>query len=236
MITREELESIAPKETKRYITDSFVEKINLIADDEEEEFREAYKNNVLGYAGILNNGNYKLSDYMNAVKYVSYKLMEMDNIDAYKFTFPERYKLLLEKYKDFGTEEEIRNEKISPYVSAYNKNKLVNQIMEQTLVPNHILNAPLYQRALNEQAKLMMNARSEMVRAKAADSLLTHLRPPEITKMELSIGVKENDAIAELRKVTQELAAAQRLGIESGTITSKYAAESRIIQAEIIDE
>lgn len=236
MITKEKLETIVPKETRRYITDSFVEKLNTIVEGEDENFTEAFRENFIGYTSVLKGGDYKLSDYMNAVKYVSYKLMEMQNIDAYRLTFPERYEALLEKYQDFGSEEDIRSEKISPYVSAYNKNKLVNQIMEQTLVPNHILNAPLYQKALNEQARLMMHANSEMVRTKAADSLLTHLRPPEVAKYEINMGIKENDAISELRRVTQEMVAMQRLGIQSGAVTSKQIAESTIIQAEIIDE
>jgi hypothetical protein len=107
--------------------------------------------------------------------------------------------------------------------------------MEQTLVPTHVLNADLYQKAINVQAELMLSANSEKVRSDAANSLLIHLKAPETTKIKLDIGIQSDSMIEELRKTTMELAAQQRQLIESGVVNAKHIAESRIIEGEIED-
>ena len=106
-------------------------------------------------------------------------------------------------------------------MSAYNKNKLVNLVYEQTLIPTHVLNADIYQKAINVQADLMLNAKSEKVRSDAANSLLNHLKKPETHKVEMNIGIKEGGAIEELREITSQLAAKQQQMIESGVYTAK---------------
>jgi len=235
LITLDSLKASLPRNRRGTVTQETVNNINGITSEEGEEFSEAYRDNFISYTKVLASGEYKLSDYISAVKFVSFKLMEESNIDAYMKTFPERYGRLLSKYREFGTLEEIRDKKISAYATMYNKNKLVYHISDQSTIPNHVLNAPMYQQALNVQAHLMVNSRSDMVKMQAANSILTHLKPPETIKMELDIGLKENDAIADLRKVTQELAAQQRLAISSGIVSSKEIAESVIIEA-VLDE
>lgn len=74
---------------------------------------------------------------------------------------PFRIRFLIEKS---GVSEKDQ----SSYISAYHKSKLVNLIFEQTLIPIHILNAPLLQQAINVQAELMLTANSEKVRSDAA--------------------------------------------------------------------
>jgi hypothetical protein len=151
------------------------------------------------------------------------------NIAAYVKTFPDRYQTFLAN----GTTEKD----IASYVSSYNKNKLVNLIMEQTLIPTHVLNADMYQDALNVQAKLMLNSNSDKVRCDAANSLLTHLKPPETKKIELDIGVKQDKSIDELRDTILELGKTQRNMIEGGMSTARDVAHSVIIkgESEVID-
>ena len=234
MITLDQLKKAMPRKG-RVITKSTVDIINNLTSQDGEDFSDTYRENFLSYTKVLSMGEYKITDYMNAIRYVSYKLMEYTNIDAYTKTFPERYDRLINQYQDLGDEDWIRDNKIASYVSIYNKNKLVNQILDQTVIPSHVLNAPMFQEALNVQAKLMVSSRSDMVRMQAANSILTHLKPPEATKIELDVTMKENDVIGDLRKVTQELAAAQRLSISSGVSSSKEIVESTIIEA-VLDE
>ena len=165
-----------------------VDEINGLITDP--KLRENYRENLLSYTSVLADGKYKIGDYINAVKYVSYKLLGSSNIEAYSKTFPDRFQRLVQEGADDKT--------ISSYSTAYNKNKLVNLIFEQTLVPSHILNADLYQKALNVQAQLMISAASEKVRSDAANSLLTHLKMPETTKIELDVGIKVDKSIEDL--------------------------------------
>ena len=233
MITLDSLKRHLPKNSRRVVTQSTVDTINALTEGDGEVFAEVFKENFISYTKVLTMGEYRINDYMNAVRYVSYLLMQHSNIDAYMKTFPDRYDGLLLQYQDFGDEAWIRDNKIASYASMYNQNKLVNQVREQSIIPSKILNAPMFQQALNVQAHIMLNSRSDMVRMQAANSILIHLKPDETVKIELDIGLKENDAISELRKVTQELAATQRLAIQSGSASTKEIAESVIIEAEV---
>ena len=105
--------------------------------------------------------------------------------------------------------------------------------MGQTMMPVHIINADLHQKAINQLAFLMMNANSEKVQSDSAAKLVDALKPPETQKIELDIGLKEDDSIAELRKATMELVAQQRVSIAAG-VAVKEIAHSKIIN-DIID-
>lgn len=235
MLDKQTIMNALPRHQKKFLTNSVMDKINELGDIEGVEFADIYRNNFVSYVKVLSDPQYRMSDYMNAVKFVSFKVLEYNMIDSYMLTFPDRYRRLLTKYAALGDEKVIRREKIGSFASEYNKNKLVNEIFEQTIIPTKILNAPLYQEALNVQGHLMLHSKSDFVRTQAANSILTHLRPNETTKIELDIGLKENDAIADLRKVTQELSEQQQLAIKAGVASPKFIAESVIIEREVID-
>jgi hypothetical protein len=182
---------------------------------------ESYRDNLLSYTKVMADGRFKVQEYVNAVKYVSHKLMGTTNIEAYSKTFPDK----ITRFAAQG----VTAKDIASYVTAYNKSKLVNLIFEQTLIPSYVLNQDLYQKALNVQAELMVTARSEKVRSDAANSLLSHLKMPETQKVELDVKVKEDGSISQLRQATMELAKAQRLAMESGQVNAQEVAHSRIV-------
>jgi len=220
VVTLDEFQKALPKGVRGLtLTQTMIDKVNKLTCDP--EFREYYRDNIIGYAHVLKDGLFTVEQYFEATKYVSFKVMGNTNVDSYRKTFPDRMQSLLDRNK---TDKEI-----SSYVAAYNKNKLVNLILEQTLIPSHVLNADIYQKAINRQAYLMINANSEKVQQDAANSLLTHLKPPETKKIELDIAIKQDSAIDELRKHTLELAAQQQQMIQAGVATAKETAESQII-------
>lgn len=222
----EVLQQTVPRNIRNRITQEFVDKINQsIADP---YAAESIQENILGFSHVLAEGKWKLDSYIDAVKYVSFKLMGMTNVAAYTKTFPQRYA----KFKAEGVEDKD----IASYITAYNKNKLVNIIYEQSLVPTHILNAHLHQEALNVQADLMRNARSEKVRSDAANSLLTHLKRPEAAKVELDVTMKESGVIKDLHDTMFKLANQQQKLIQEGIQSPKDIAHSSIIEGECSDE
>ena len=239
MTTIEELKSIVPKHTRGLITQRIVDTLNHLEGEHGEDFAEHYKQNFISLSVVLKSSNYTMKDYTNAVKFVSHKLLENSDIDAYQMTFPDRYSRLLEKHRDFGDETLIRNQKISPYVTAYKKNELVAKLTEQAMIPARILNAPMFQQALNVQLDIAMNGSNDMARTTAANSILTHLKQPETQKIELEVGVKGQDEISALRDEMRRLAGTQQNAIESGSNTSLEIAESRLLHETIeveIDE
>jgi len=221
-LTEEQFKRVLPKKMRGSLKPELIDNINTLISDP--HARECYRDNLLSYTSVMQDGKFKIEQYIDAVRYVSFKLLGSTNILAYTKAFPDRYQNFLNN----GTSDRD----IASYVSSYNKNKLVNLIYEQSLVPTHVLNADLYQKALNVQADLMTHAKSEKVRCDAANSLLTHLKVPETQKIELDIGIKEDSAIAELRASTLELVAEQRKIIEAGTMTAKDVAHSKL---KIID-
>lgn len=219
VITEEQFKAALPVSVRKSINASLVADINSILMDPEtlEQFRE----NLLSYTSVMSEGRFKITSYINAIKYVSFKLLGQTNKDAYIKTFPD-------KYIDFVAAG-VAQKDIASYSTAYNKSKLVNLIFAQTLVPTHVLNAPMYQQALNTQAELMLNATSEKVRSDAANSILVHLKPPENAKVELDVTMKQDDSIKALVATTVALARQQQALIVDGTHSVKAIAESTLI-------
>lgn len=218
-LTVDVLKKSLPSKYKRNVNDDLLEHINTILDHP--ELYDDYRNNFLTYISVIQDGKYKLDDYLNAIKYCTHKLMGESNMDSFVKTFPNRYQSMIAK--GYTAKE------MSAHVAMYNKNKLVNTILEQSMIPTWVLNQDLYQKAINVQADLMLNAMSEKVRSDAANSLLVHLKPPEVKKVELDVGIKQNDEIEALRNITAELAAQQKRMIEAGVITAKQNAETKLI-------
>lgn len=217
-LTIEQFKQALPDKVKKSVSQELIDQVNQTLSDP--DMFEAYRDNLLSYTKVMSDGRFKVQEYINAVKYVSHKLMGNTNIDAYIKTFPDKY----QRFIATG----VAAKDIASYVTAYNKSKLVNLIFEQTLIPSYVLNQDLYQKALNVQAELMVHAQSEKVRTDAANSLLTHLKMPEKQKVELEIGVKEDSSINALRQATLELARNQRLSMQAGVMTAQEVAHSKL--------
>ena len=228
MLTLDQFQLALPDKVKKSINQELIDQINNTLSDP--EMFESYRDNLISYTKVMADGKFKVTQYIDAVRYVSFELMGCTNIEAYTKTFPDKYQRFIQQG--------VQAKDIASYVTAYNKSKLVNLIFEQTLIPSHVLNQDLYQRALNVQADLMMNAKSEKVRCDAANSLLTQLKAPEVKKVELDIAVKEDSAIANLRATTLELARQQRLMLESGAMNAQEVAHGKLIiegTAEVVE-
>jgi hypothetical protein len=222
-LTEDDVKRALPAHLRASVTQSMVDTLNQITADP--LVAEQIRGNFLGYSGVLKEGKFKTEDYIHAVAYVSYKLMGYNNEDSYARTFPQRYATLLAK----GTSKKD----ISAYVSAYHRGKLVNLIMEQSLVPTWVLNQDLFQKALNVQADLMLNANSEKVRVEAANSLLTHLKKPEAKgEFQINIGAPDNSGMGEMRATLEELARQQRELIEKGAMKTIDVAGARLVKTE----
>lgn len=224
MLTIDQVQKALPPNLKTSATPALVDLINNVTTDP--IFAEQVRNNFISYTGVLRDGKYKTEDYLNAVTYVSFKLLNHSNQDAYFKTFPQRHANLVAK----GTS----SKDIAAYVSAYNKGKLVNAIMEQTLVPSWVLNQHLYQEALNVQADLMANSGSDKVRCDAANSILTHLAKPKEAGPLINIDMRETSGMNELRDALAQMARQQQQLISSG-VSSRDVAAQKIMNAEVIE-
>lgn len=206
MLSYEQLIELVPKKQKNLVSPELVETINAVASDP--LIADNFKQNFITYMSVINTGKYSMEEYKSAVQFVTLKLLGSSDIDAYMRTFPDRYRRLRENGLD--------RSQISPYVSAYRKNKLVVGIIEQTMVEGYIYNAHMYQEALDVQRDLMLTARSEMVRSTAASSLLANLKPPEAAKLEVDINLNKGSIVDDYEAVMRKLAAEKKQMIEAG--------------------
>lgn len=203
-------------------TPGIVNKIKELVEDH--DMSEEYRRKLVTFTSVLKTGKYKLDQYIDAVHFVTNRISGMSQRAAYELVFPGK----IAKWKSIGRD----THRISSNISTYAQTELVTRIYEQSMIPTHILNAGLFQQALNTAADIMLTSSSDMVRVQAINAILTNTKAPEVTKIELDVGVKQNSAIDELRKATQELAIEQARAIDAG-IAVKTIAESVIVEADI---
>ena len=225
MLTKEEIIQALPTTVSAGVSDALVNELNSIITDP--DFRDTFRDNMISYNKVLSEGKFKLSSYMNAVMYVSYKLMGYNNMDAYERTFQTKFQSWIQQGKTAQT--------ISAHVAMYNKSKLVNLVYAQAVIPTYVLNQDKFQEAINHQYFLMKNAASEKVQSDAANSLLIHLKPPEEKQVNLNIGIEETDSIKELKATIAELAGVQIAKIENKGWSAGEMAAARIIDVEAVE-
>jgi hypothetical protein len=226
-LTIEQFQAALPDRIKKSVNQELVDRVNAVLN--EPEMYEAYRENLLSYGRVMQDGRWTVAEYLSAVKYVSHKLMGATNIDAYSKTFPDKITRF--------TAQGVQAKDIASYVTAYNKSKLVNTIFEQTLIPVHVLNQDLFQKGINKLADLMMSANSEKVQVEAAIGLINATKAPDIKKVELAITNKEDSSISVLRQATMDLARQQRELLQAGAVTAKDMAHQRVVQsdADVVD-
>lgn len=205
MLTLGQVQEALPANHRNNITQEMVDQLNALSKDPEEA--RYIRDNFVSFSKVLQEGRYKVGDYVRAVMYVSHKVMGKSNLEAYKATFPDRYQDMVNRNR--------QPKDIASIVTAYNKGQLVTKVMERAIVPSWILNQDMFQSALQTQYDLMTDVTvSDKVRSDAANSILTHLKKPEDNKAELKIEIGLNDGMAALEKQLTEMARMQRNVIE----------------------
>ena len=189
MLTLQEVQETLPISHRQNMTQAMVDQLNsLSADPEEARY---IRENFITFSQVLQEGKFKVGDYVRAVMYVSHKVMGKSNLQAWKATFPERYQSQIDSGKEAKD--------IASLVTAYNKGMLVNKVMERAMVPSLILNQDMFQKALQTQYEIMTDVSViPRDRVAAANSLLVHLQKPVNNKAELKVEIAINDGMAAL--------------------------------------
>lgn len=222
-LTLSQFQDALPEQMKKNISKDVVDGINNLLSDP--DMAAAYRDNLVGYTNVMKEGKFKLTSYVSAVKYVTQKLSGKNNQDAYMATFPD-------KWADWISRN-VSAKDISSYVSVYNGSKLVNLILEQSLIPNWVLNQDVRQKAINHLATLMTTAQSEKVQADAAIGLLNALKMPDKLKVELDVGVKQDSVMDQLQKASLDLASRMQDMMKAGVWSAQDLLDEKVIQGEV---
>lgn len=209
-----------------------LDEINRLSEDPDygQEFLDSY----LDHLNIFKQTQGRSHDqYLSAVKF--FCLVEAGNslTDAYIKVFPERFEARKQNYSfDKRNKDIMRGE-----ASRYNKTVLVTEIARVAAIPVSLIHRHVLHEAILEQAHLMRNAKSEMVRQRAGATLITELKPAEDQVLNVKVEDNTGSVIEDLRKAATALAAAEFQSVQAG-IPLKDIANSNIItvDAEVIKE
>ena len=226
-LTLEQFKQVLPEKMKKSINQALLDQINNTL--EHPETMAILRENILSYTHVLRDGRFKISSYINAVKYASFKFMGDTNRQAYIRTFPD-------KYAQFVADG-VSEKDIASYYTAYNKSKLVMMIMEQAMIPTHVLNNHMFQDALNIQFEIASDPNvSPKVRSDAANSLIVNLKPPENRKIEIDVGVNQGSVIEDYQAAMVMMVKKQKELLEAGgDLRSITNAAVRKPEQEVID-
>jgi hypothetical protein len=223
-LTQGEIANALPAHLRTAVTPAFVNQLNNMASDP--LIAEEFERNFVSYTKVLLEGKYKTQDYMNAVSYVTYKLLGHSNQDAFKFTFPDRIRTMTAKNYDA--------KQISSFVAAYHKGQLVTAILQQTIVPAFVLHQSKYHDAANALHEILTDTSAlNKDRVAAADSLMKHLTPPVAKEVNINLGVQESSGMTELRNLLTETARQQKAFIEEGGDVKAIAEQGLIIDGTV---
>lgn len=215
MLTIADVSQAVPANLKSVVSQSFVDTINNVVADP--DHAGVIRDNFISYASVLRDGKYKMTDYLNAITYMSYKMQDMTNHDAWCLTFPQRHAALTAAGK---TKKEI-----SSHVSMYAKGKLVMAVAEVSFIPTWLVNRDIHQKAINQLADKMMNAQSEKVQVEAAGLLLAHLAKPKESGPLVNIQLGESSGMNEMKSMLESLALQQQQLIQNGATTKDIAGQ-----------
>lgn len=218
---------IYPRRVNQETAEQCVQLINESIRGMDFMMRDHYRDTLISVFDVLDgsNGKYKFTDYLNAVKFVTYKLSGHSDVRAYALTFPDRVNRM--------AKEKVPNSHLYTYANGYAKNKLVVDIHAKLIVPTHIMFQDVFHQAVKVQASIMNDdSVSPKVRSDAANSLMTHLKQPEVKKAELEISTKDTGVIAELANALNNLGSNTAELMKSGKYTMKDLREATIINIE----
>lgn len=226
LLSVEGLQKIYPRKVNRETLEECVKMMNESIVGMDSVMREHYRDNLVGVIDVIKEGErIKFADYVKAVKFCSYKMAGYTDTRAYSLTFPERIERM--------AREGISNANLYVYANSYAKNKVVVEIMAKLMVPTHIMYQDYFHMAVKTQVEIMTDdSVSPKVRSDAANSLMTHLKQPEIKQAELSINTNDSGIINQLSEALNNLSKGHKELLSQGRTTLKDISEAVIIEVE----
>lgn len=224
-VTVEELKILYPVKVAGKVLEQAAEILNTATEDMDYVMAKEFRDNCLSFIDILKNSKSRVSfaDYVNACKFATFKLAGNTDVRAYALTFPDRIRRM--------ERDKVPNSHLYQYASIYSKNKTVVEVMAKLVVPTHIMFQDIFHQAVKVQSELMLDDKiSPKVRSDAANSLMTHLKTPEVKQAELKVDVQGSGAIEQLAEALGSLSGKQSEMLREGKYSLKDIREATIIE------
>ena len=217
-VTVDQMKQLFPKR-KESITQELVDIIN---DSNNNPFfnGEEFLNTILTYKDVMEKHSSSLKDYLAAIRFCAYLESEDYNLtEAYKKSHchTEFVRARLDAPTNSAEYKQLTNA-----ASRFRKRPMVIQILTQSQLGLHLMFQGEQYRAIHVLADIMVNGRSEMARVSAAKELLASTKAPEIKKVELDIGYKNESAMRDLNDQLASFAMESLKGLQEGKFDLKY--------------
>lgn len=231
-ITVEKLKEIFPKR-KSTITNELVEYINEASNNpffNGEEFI----NTLLTYRDVMEKQSTPLKTYITAIKFCAYLESEEYNItEAFKKSHS-HVEFVRERWDSPTNSKEYKE--LTSAASRFRQRPLVKQILTQSQIGLHLMFQGEVYKAVGVLSEIMVHGRSEMARVAAAKELIANCKQPETTKIELDIGVRNNDPMESLNAQLAQFALKSLEGLKEGQIDLKSLGSMKVEdEEEVID-
>ena len=231
MLTIGEVQRKFPNK-KGSITQELVDIINQSVHDPEFQ-GESLVQTANTYEAVMVRNRAKMTDYLNAIKFVAYLMSMEDNYtEAYKRVFSNRKFVADRIGADTGSAE---YRELTSAASRYRKSKLVVDILTVSQAPFDLMFTGARYKAVGVLAEIMMTGRFDRDRINAAKELLAATKGPEQVKIDLDIGVKETSAVQNLNAQLAELANNSLKHLEAGTTSLDKLGSMKAKDEDILD-
>lgn len=207
-----------PKKSLEKATVLINEAINGIG----EGLEEFLKSNMIGLLSVMkDNKTNNVKEFINAVKFITFKQAGDTNVRAYAKTFPDKLKRM--------QEDKIPNSYLHSYAGIYSKSALVTKMQAALIVPTHILYQDVFHKAVMVQYQIMTDdSINPKIRQEAAGAIMTHLKPPEVKQMELQVDFNESNFLEQFKETMSSMAQQQQTLIMEGRYTVSDVAKLEI--------
>ena len=210
-MTLDELKVLMPAKKQKFMNQELVDMINDA--ENRGDFDGEFEKKVISYSSVLTQGRYKTSDYIAAVEFCTYYLSGDEQAEAYVKTFPGKVKRrVLEGKSAYATG--------AP--SMYYGGQLVQAIMAQAQMNvrmRHYNKIDIMVETLFDLAISRLS--TDRIRMEAADKVLTHLKEPDQSHIEIEVGIRKDESGIALEKKLIEVAELQKQAFINGVDLSQ---------------
>lgn len=217
---------------KFIVTDEALDLVNeSISNPEFDGFK--FIDTMITYQSALANDRVNFLEYINAIRFCAFLEANEGNItDAYIKAFIHR-DFVKTRYTQDTNSEAYRQ--LASAAARYRKSPVVINILTQAEVPLYLMFQGYRYKAVQRLVYEMEKAPLAKDRVMAADKLLFHLKPPENLKIELDVGVKQDNIVNQYESMLENMVKEQKKLLANG-MDLKSVANSKETFVDIVVE
>lgn len=232
LVTIDDIKAALPHK-KGAVTQEAVDIINKSLSDPEFQGESLLKTACI-YENVLKGARASIPEFLNAVRFCAYiSATESNYTEAYKRVFFDREFVRSRMNEPTDSPKYIE---LTSAASRYRRSKLVVDLLTASQVPLDLIFSGQRYKAIGVLAQIMETGKYDRDRVNAAKELLAATKGADNVKIELDVGVQENNAVKQLQEQLASIAAKQKLLLEHGASDLNEFGSMKVIDADLVEE